>query len=145
MASILVTSMAEVEMYPASLDVFDFDNVLLPHHCSAGTERTPLDLFSNYEIKGSGLTDRRQRDARKDHIRILRTTERFTSLDFPLHEYTRSELIEICIMIFHKFDLLRELLIEEAVLRKLLTELALRYQHAPYHHWTHAVYLLYLA
>lgn len=68
-----------------------------------------------------------------------------SDLGFPLHEYTRLELIELAIQVFEEFGLINALKTDKQTLRNLITELAKRYLKGPYHHFTHAFYLLHLS
>ena len=126
-------------------DFYDFNNVLTETKCSTGIKRVPLDLFENYDLihasNVKGVTP-------MDDLRNLKTfNEEVSKLDFPVHLYTRADLIEIMLLHFKSFDLIKIVSPDgdETILKNLIRGLAARYQRSPYHHFTHACFLMHLS
>lgn len=68
-----------------------------------------------------------------------------SDISFPLHLYTRRELVDLSVLIFKNFGLVTALQTTDETLHNLISELARRYNKGPYHHFTHAFYLLHLS
>lgn len=106
-----------------SLDHYDFDNVMTVKVCTSGNPRLPVDLFDNYTL----LEDRSplNKGTRQVSPFALYPGHSLSDLDFPLHLYTRRELIEVTLMIFAKYQGVEVMHTDEATLRNLVTEIAL--------------------
>lgn len=88
-------------------------------------------------------SDNQDQSERKNLLKDRRVS--MNDLGFPLHEYTRLELIDLAIQLFEEFGLIDVLKTDKATLRALFGEVARRYLRGPYHHFTHAFYLLHLS
>jgi hypothetical protein len=115
----LTKGFKELGLKYSTLNYYDFDNVIAQEMCSTGLKRTPIQLFHAYtpmSDESNSSTDSSSNLPKSGHS--------LEDLNFPVHLYTRAELVELSVPIFEHFNLFQELQTTPQVLKTLLTEMA---------------------
>lgn len=84
--------------------------------CSSGNPRIPLDLFDNYTT----LKSRKPTELGKQDLTVefsLKDGHSLSDINFPIHLYTKRELIEVVILIFEKYSGIETLKTDKQTLR----------------------------
>ena len=119
-------SFKEEEMEVEDLAFYDFNNVVTEKSCSTGTDRVPVELFRDFQL----ITKENSSVPSIEELSDPKLFKKLVSdIGFPVHLYTREELVEISVRHFENFGLVSALNEEKnpTTLTNLITCLARRY------------------